>query len=70
MNNYSLIVLVYLASRAMSISLQISGARTCLSLEAESENERLLINYHHNANKGTAGLRIYNRDGTVLADSG
>lgn len=70
MNYYSLILLVCIVNRATSISLQISGARTCLSLEAENENEHLLINYHHNANKGTAALRIYNTDGSVLADSG
>lgn len=70
MIHYYAFMLTFMVIGVAPISLQITGPRTCLALEAETDNETLFINYHHNANKGTAALKVYNTNGSILADSG
>lgn len=63
------LLIIFLAVYVSSLSMQLSSPKTCLSLEAESDNEKWLINYHHNLNQGTASLRLYHGN-QVLVDSG
>ena len=62
-----LILMVMLFSLTSSLQLLLTSPNTCLGFEVENDGDKLLFNYHHNPNLGTANFLIYDLNGQILA---
>ena len=70
MNYKSIFILVLLFVVTHPLTMQLTSPQTCLELKTEEPQQQWLINYHHNFHQGTASLKIFLKNGQILADSG
>lgn len=70
MTHLALLIATLLLTLTSSLQLYLNKARTCLGFEVENDGDKLLFNYHHNPNLGTANFLIFDTHGQLLAESG